>query len=652
MKNYKALINFLKLQFSYRTNTKILVSTLLSLFLFLNTSHSQTKNLNDLKIALTLKICQFVEWPTDTNTYFNIALYSHEEEFIKKFKKITENYRLKNKKINVFAINDIDSIKDNVQILYLQNQDLNSTVLWNKVNKHGVLLFTENFKDSKDFMFNLLPNYGKGSITFEFNRTNLIFEGFEIDNEIIELRGSEIDIREMYRQTKQRLDNEEKKVQNMGSKIDSQLISIDAQNKSIDNLKLYIKDLSFLIDSQTNNINRKEQILNELRKISAIQKLEINNNLSNITQQQQKINNANNSLKDQEQRISNQKGELEKLNQLIKTKQKEIAQKEEILTEKESLLNVKNKLIYLMVALFTLIVTIVFLIFSAYRTNNKAKKILGQQKKELENTLNKLTQTQTKLVQSEKMASLGILTSGIAHEINNPVNFINSGIQGMHKINQNILKILGAYREKYNQQDTNSEINELEKQLNLPFLLESSEKLINNIQTGVDRTVSIINSLRAFARSDEEEKKPVNLHENIDLALTILYNQYKYKIEIIKDYGDLPKIKCYPGKMNQVFMNILTNAIQAIPEKGTITISTSLVDNFVHISIKDTGLGIPANVRNKIFDPFFTTKEVGKGTGMGLSIVFSIISEHNGFIDVFTEIEKGTEFLIKLPAEL
>jgi signal transduction histidine kinase len=633
---------------------KRLKAILLLICLFFEVSlsvFSQNKTIDDLKVAMTLKICQYVHWPTDTNKRFTITLLSDNENLKNKFISISNNFNLNNKHIVIKIIHNPDSIP-NTQVLFVEEaQSEYIQALLNKINKRNILLFTENYKISKDIMFNLLPNPYKGSITFELNRTNLIFEGFEIDNEIIELRGSEIDIREMYRQTKLRLEKEENKVGAMQNKIDSQKTNIEKQNFNISKLNTFIEKLNSVVDSQTYDISIKESVLKSLKKITTKQENNIHKNLSVIKKQENLLTSVNSSLLNQNEKISKQKAELETLNKTISEKQKDISRKETVLAAKDVLINFKNNLLYLLAALMVLVFTVVFLIFKAYRTNRAAQEILSKQKNELEVTLAKLTQAQAQLVQSEKMASLGILTSGIAHEINNPVNFINSGIHGLQKINTNILKVLQKYREKYGDLPSNKEIEELETALQLPFLLESSPKLISNIQTGVDRTVNIINSLRAFARSDEEEKKLINIHDNIDLALTILYNQYKYKIEIIRNYGDIPQVTCYPGKINQVFMNILTNAIQAIPEKGTIAITTSFSNGFVIVSIKDSGTGIPEKIKNKIFDPFFTTKEVGKGTGMGLSIVFSIAEEHNGSVDVISELGKGSEFFVKLPAE-
>jgi signal transduction histidine kinase len=613
---------------------------------------SQNKTIEDLKVALTLKICQYVQWPVDTNKLFTITLFSENNNLINKFINISHNFNLKNKRVVIKVIHLPDSIP-NTQVLFVDEtmSDFVPTLL-NKINKRNILLFTENYKTSKDILFNLLPNPYKGSITFELNRTNLIFEGFEIDNEIIELRGSEIDIREMYRQTKNRLEKEEKKVVDMQNNIDSQKINIDKQNKRISELNYFIESLNTVIDSQTYDILKKENVLVALKDITSKQEKNIQKNLMVISNQEKLVNSSKYSLSIQNEKIAKQKSELETLNSTIRKKQEVISQKETILAEKEVLINFKNNLIYLLVALTALVFTVIFLILKAYRTNKTAQKILSKQKIELEATLSKLTKAQAQLIQSEKMASLGILTSGIAHEINNPINFINSGIHGLQKVNTNILKVLQKYRNTYRENPSNKEIEELENSLDLPFLLESSSKLISNIQTGVERTVSIVNSLRAFARSDEEQKKLINIHDSIDLALTILYNQYKYKIDIRKQYGELPQILCFPGKINQVFMNILTNAIQAIPNKGTIEIKTSVSDGLAFISIKDSGIGIPEKIKNKIFDPFFTTKEVGKGTGMGLSIVFSIIEEHNGSIEVISEPGKGSEFFIKLPVKI
>jgi len=278
---------------------------------------------------------------------------------------------------------------------------------------------------------------------------------------------------------------------------------------------------------------------------------------------------------------------------------------------------------------------------------------LNRQKDELQKILENLKQAQSQLVQSEKMASLGQLVAGIAHEINNPVNFISAGVDSLSTNLEEIRQVLDIYHKitADNVEDKLKEIEELKAKVEYKEAIREINKLIESIKNGTNRTTEIVKGLRTFSRLDEDILKIADIHEGLDSTLILLHNKYKNRIEIVKKYGNIPLIECYPGQLNQVFMNILSNAVDAIDDKGTITISTSISDRFIKVSIKDTGQGIPENIKEKIFDPFFTTKGVGKGTGLGLSITQSIIEKHKGSISIKSEDGKGTEFIILLPVK-
>ncbi|MBP7280679.1 MAG: response regulator [Leptospiraceae bacterium] len=261
---------------------------------------------------------------------------------------------------------------------------------------------------------------------------------------------------------------------------------------------------------------------------------------------------------------------------------------------------------------------------------------------ELENALLKLKNAQNQVIQSEKMASLGILLAGVAHEINNPVNYINSSVIGLHNVFEDILIYLKKTTEIENLPDIPA--------LDLEKSAERIEKMLTNIETGISKTKQIVNSLRIFSRSSEGSMHQTDIHENIDCALTILQNEYKGKVEIIKNYNEISLVHCFSDKLNQVLVNLFMNAIQAIENKGEIIITTlKHGKEKVSISIQDTGCGIPESIQNKIFDPFFTTKELGKGTGLGLSIVYDIIQQMQGEILMRSELGIGTIFTIILP---
>jgi PAS domain S-box-containing protein len=280
---------------------------------------------------------------------------------------------------------------------------------------------------------------------------------------------------------------------------------------------------------------------------------------------------------------------------------------------------------------------------------------LEVKKNTLEEALNKLKNAQSHLVESEKMIILGQLTAGIAHEINNPISFINSGIEGLKMAFNQLIEVLNEYEliTPKNIKQKLEEINELKNNINYSTLLSDIHELTKDIKTGIFRTIEIIKELRTFSRLDESDLKLIDLHKNIDSTLVILRNKYINKIEIVKDYGKIPMIECYPGKINQVFLNILVNAIQAIKDEGKIFIKTRQVkkggQKFLAVTIKDTGKGMTDEVKKKIFEPFFTTKDAGEGTGLGLSISISIIESHHGLIEVESKFGKGSTFSIYLP---
>lgn len=272
-----------------------------------------------------------------------------------------------------------------------------------------------------------------------------------------------------------------------------------------------------------------------------------------------------------------------------------------------------------------------------------------------------LKSTQSQLVESAKMASLGQLTAGVAHEINNPINFVKANIKPLKMDLDDIFTIIKKYESLHESgmekiQDTLKAIQEESRNMDLPFLKTEINQLIGGIDDGAERTAEIVRSLRTFSRLDESELKSVKIYDGIASTLLLLSSSIPGHIHIVKDYQAVGDIECYPGKLNQVFMNLLNNAVQAITLKTEvnnheyITISTRDVDNSIRISIKDTGLGITPEVRSKIFDPFFTTKDVGSGNGLGLSIVFKIIEMHKGKIEIESEgLNKGADFIITLP---
>jgi two-component system, NtrC family, sensor kinase len=292
----------------------------------------------------------------------------------------------------------------------------------------------------------------------------------------------------------------------------------------------------------------------------------------------------------------------------------------------------------------------------------KSQALLRSQTQQLQQALNTLKQTQSQLIQRAKMAGLGQLVAGIAHEINNPIGFIYSNIAPAKEYIQQLLELIDAYQTEYPEPTTR--IQEISQDLDIEFLVEDLNRLLNSMESGADRICKIVRSLRNFSRHDESEIKSVDLHEGLESTLLMLQHRLQEKrIQVTKDYGDLPLITCYPSQLNQVFMHILNNAIDATsdrPEPRTIEIGTFFVycssmilkslDPQVIIRIRDNGCGLSPDIQDKVFNPFFTTKPVGSATGLGLAISHQIVVEqHGGQLMCFSLLDRGTELVIQLP---
>ncbi len=277
----------------------------------------------------------------------------------------------------------------------------------------------------------------------------------------------------------------------------------------------------------------------------------------------------------------------------------------------------------------------------------------------LNKAMKELKDAETQLVESEKMASLGQLTAGIAHEINNPINFVTSNVKPLNRDVRILLDAVDAIEQIANADASAAEkqkkINAYKEEIDYDYLKEEIDQLLSGIGEGASRTAEIVKGLRIFSRLDEDDLKKANINEGLESTLVITNNLLNNIIKIEKHYADLPLIECYPGKLNQVFLNIISNGIYAVRKKfadaegGLLTISTSFDDTSVFIKIADNGTGMDENTKKKLFEPFFTTKDVGEGTGLGLSIAYNTINKHNGQIQVNSEIGKGTEFILILP---
>gem|GEM_PF-1991425 len=283
---------------------------------------------------------------------------------------------------------------------------------------------------------------------------------------------------------------------------------------------------------------------------------------------------------------------------------------------------------------------------------NNMMSILQRQHKELEQAYVELKEAQSQMLQREKMASIGQIAAGVAHEINNPVGYVVSNIGTLKKYFDKFDEFLTLNAEAIaalSREDIKTDLNENKIRLKIDYIRNDTNSLIKETLEGAERVKKIVQNLKNFSRLDEAEYKMADINAGLESTLHVIANEIKYKAKVIQDYGDLPMILCNLGQLNQVFMNILLNAAQAIETQGEITIITRAADGFITIAIADTGAGISPQNLSRIFEPFFTTKEVGKGTGLGLSIVYDIIRAHKGDIKAESELGKGSTFTISIP---
>ncbi|SJN55539.1 Sensor protein ZraS [Vibrio ruber DSM 16370] len=288
---------------------------------------------------------------------------------------------------------------------------------------------------------------------------------------------------------------------------------------------------------------------------------------------------------------------------------------------------------------------------SALRENERINRDLTREREEQRKLINKLEDAHNQLLQSEKLASIGQLAAGVAHEVNNPIGFVNSNLDMLKSYVEQLL----ALHDQYAQYEADlppeaiAQLNTYKHNIDIDYLRTDIVTLVNESIDGVARVRRIVQDLRDFSRPGNSEWQTTDIHTCIDSTLNVVWNEIKFKAEVIRKYGTLPPIECLPSQLNQVFLNLLVNAVQAIPEWGTIIIQTSVEQEQVVITVGDNGVGIDENIISHIFDPFFTTKPVGKGTGLGLSVTYGIIEKHGGHIEVDSIPGKGSTFIIHLP---
>ncbi len=308
---------------------------------------------------------------------------------------------------------------------------------------------------------------------------------------------------------------------------------------------------------------------------------------------------------------------------------------------------------YLYPIIAGLVFVLLLVLFAVFmlRLNDR----LNRTTRELEKALTELGEAQSQIYQKEKMASIGQLAAGVAHEINNPMGFITSNLGALDKYVGRLTEYISAVDQALQQCDdatVDIPVQEARKRLKIDRILDDAHQLIAESQDGAERVRRIVQDLKSFSRVDQAETALVDLNESLETTINMAWNELKYVAELQRDFGDIPEVRCFPQQLNQVFLNLLVNAAHALGEtRGVITVKTEQEGAWVLVSVSDTGCGMSEEVQRRIFEPFFTTKEVGKGTGLGLSISYDIIKKHGGTLEVASDLGRGSTFMVRLPTE-
>ncbi len=598
-----------------------------------------------------------IGWPNENKTSYRFHALSNNANLNAELVEMAKQRRINNRPIQISTGRTIAEIPSNIDLIFVLGV-YNELVplLYERLEGRPILMVTDHFGQDQFTMINFINNQDK--LDFEMNPGNIERQRLKILSGMSILGGSIISDERLYRAELARAREMEEEIKAYNQDVDSLQRRLSGLSKLINTQKTQLSLRNKDVDNFKSLLKKKEQELYRLEQEITTKQKELEKETNDLQFLRTRIRDQQTQAERQKTDLQQQKIILDQLNESIEDKETEIQMADQKMQEYDSTLSLQRNVVLSLMLVVGLVVALAVLLFVGYRDKQKANQHLKQQKSELSELLDELHKTQSQLVQSEKMASLGTLTAGIAHEINNAINFVYNGV---HILNQNfgdVAKVIDRLNNiNPNDKHLKSKLEELETVKKENFFEEAYAAIpamINNVKIGAERTTGIVKGLRTFSRTNQEEKSMVNLHKDLDLALLLLKSKYKDNITIIKDYDDrIPKIAGYEGELNQAFVNLINNAIDAINETekdGTIILKTQLFTNKeILISIKDTGIGISDENAEKIFDPFFTTKKIGVGTGLGLSITYGIIEKHSGTITVDSEKDMGTEFRISLP---
>ena len=587
------------------------------------------------KVDIVFSAANNIVWPTQPDEYL-IKVISQDRSLTSAFRDAAESRQINGKPVTISSSSYV-SIPETLEILYVSGQ-YNGTLqtIINRITGKPILIITEQSTDQQYIMVNLIN--APSGIGFEYNRANMSNQGLSVGTGFSDLGGQEINVAALYRQTRDSARAMEERSR--------------AVQKRIDSLNLNMAVAFKIVTDQTTQIEVGKQQLALQSKVLDSLTIALRNREAELVRLGQEI-------RAQQDTLQQGQLELEQMDKLIEKRNAEIAEKEAELDQMFKYVSNQEQTLILLVAFLVFLVCALIFAYRAYQARKRDAQKLNEQKEELKELLNELQSTQKQLIQSEKMASLGTLTAGIAHEINNAINYVHSGIHVLNNKFSDMKPMMANIKAlKEDEADLKVKVKEIIDQKN-EIEYDSYESvmdtMINSIQVGAERTISVVKGLRTFSRAQEESMSEIDIHEDIDVALLLLKNKVRPTLRVEKVLADdLPTMYGYPGQVGQALLNLIGNAMDACGNEkdSVVTIKTGFVEDKVIVTIRDNGTGIKKEDLDKIFDPFYTTKKIGEGTGLGLSITYGIIEKHNGKIAVKSVFGKGTEFKIELPLNI
>jgi len=587
---------------------------------------------NDLKSAYLIRVADDFDWK-ESSEKIKIGVFGNNKQFLTTLSSYSKNKTIGGKTIEVTSIS---SSKEGVgcNIIFVAfDKHKQAEQIINSLEEKKVLVFTDQSPSLEHSMINFIANF-ENKLKFKINSSLLNKHGFYPSNLLLILGGSDTDVFSLFEKKDASLLFEKSKtiqLKEENSKKKKELLSLQeklkASKNAINEKEIEIAEKTLEVENTIGKLNLQKEFLKDISK-------KINETSIKLDKKEQEIARQEDKLKKQTEIFDTQNNEIELRN-------KKIQEQDNVLAKQENLLNIKQQ--YLNYAYIFSVILLGILIFAiiSFLGKQKSSKKLATQNTKLQQALDDLQTTQAKLVQNEKMASLGMVTAGMAHEINNPMTFVYTGtsilkteIDRYNNIIENILQAENISSKEY-----------IETK-------KSIEQTIQDIELGSKRVTEIVDSLQNFSRLNENDIKTIDINKSINSTLTILGSHAREKlVTITKQYSEESiKVECFPASINQVFVNLLTNAIDACPNNGgEINIKVYQNDKSCFIEVEDNGYGISRSNINKIFDPFFTTKGIGKGTGLGLSISYNVIKKHNGSISVESEQNNKTVFKLEIP---